>query len=237
MKKVKIAVLLLGIVMIALWLWTTQQMQIRNVILAAVFFWVSFAIHRGAHEIGHLIGGAVSGHKLLLLQLGPVGIRCSRPGKVQICFQNSKEGQCVMLPTRVKPLRYKAYHAGGVVANVVVVMGAVVLMTVGHQLIKLLALTLLVSGCMKLVGNCWPHIEKDSPNDGYILRLLKNDPEVQHDYLTYITLYAALFWGEMVCAEDYSYDRHTTEGKRLLFYEEIQTLRNVLRDASISTPE
>lgn len=129
------------------------------------------------------------------------------------------------------------YHAGGVVANVVVVMGAVVLMTVGHQLIKLLALTLLVSGCMKLVGNCWPHIEKDSPNDGYILRLLKNDPEVQHDYLTYITLYAALFWGEMVCAEDYSYGRHTTEEKRLLFYEEIQTLLNVLRDASISTPE
>lgn len=142
-----------------------------------------------------------------------------------------------MLPTRVKPLRYKAYHAGGIVANVVVVMGAVVLMTVDRQLIKLLAITLLVSGCMKLVGNCWPHLEKDSPNDGYILMLLKNDPAVQRDYLTYITLYAALFWGEMVCAEDYSYDRHATEKKRLLFYEEIQRLQNVSRNASISVPE
>lgn len=81
----------------------------------------------------------------------------------------------------------------------------------------------------EIVSNCLPCLNKGIPNDGFIVKLLNRNTEVQKDYVIYLTLYAALFWGEDILVSDYEYQRTTAVNEdELLYYRGIQELLSTI---------
>ena len=61
------------------------------------------------------------------------------------------------------------------------------------------------------------------------MKLLKKNTFVQRDYAKYLSLYAALFWNEKICVEDYKYEREeVSDTSEMLYYNGIQDLLNDL---------
>lgn len=177
------------------------------------------------HEVGHYIGGKLSGYQLVFLQIGPGNLIGSRAGKLSFAIRKTKGAQCVMLPPDKNPIRYRAYNLGGIVCNAVIMIGAFGLLFLKSHYATLILIELFYAGALKVVGNLFPRFHNGTPNDGYILKLLKGKPSVQRDYAKYLALYAAMFWEESVCVEDCFYEREPVENEEeLLYYNATQEL-------------
>ena len=74
MKMIKVILALITIMVIVAFLYSTNHLNSTFCGLAIVFYSISLLIHLIAHECGHLIGGIISGYKLLYFQVGPFRI-------------------------------------------------------------------------------------------------------------------------------------------------------------------
>lgn len=130
-----------------------------------------------------------------------------------------------MLPPKTADIRYKAYNLGGICANAFIPIISLPLLLFNSFYATLFFVQLLFIGIIKIIINLFPNINHDVPNDGYILRLLKNNAAVQKDYLHYLSLYAALFRNENICPNEYLYVREPTKNDaELLYYNGIRNL-------------
>ena len=96
---------------------------------------------------------------------------------------------------------------------------------------SLLLIELLCVGMQKVLLNAIPHKMNSIPNDGYIVKLLKNNNAVQKDYAMYLRLYGSLFLNEEdVSLQDYIYEREISINiDEMLYYNEIQNILNSLK--------
>ena len=225
MKISKIIISIIGIAASVAFLYFCWELTFLTVILAIALFCVLSTFQGAMHEVGHYVGGRVSGYKLVFLKIGPVVLKANRKGRLSISVQRKMGGQCVMLPKEREVIRYRAYNVGGIVANIIVTLGASALLFVDSDLVTLIFIELAFAGVLKIVSNLIPQMHDSYPTDGYILKLLKKRPLVQRDYAKYLSLYASMFWDEEICIDDYRYDREETDAEEeLLYYEGIQDL-------------
>ena len=199
-------------------LYTEESLSFVTIVLVVILVSVSSAIHLSVHECGHLVGGLISGYKLVCLQIGPINLVADRSKKLSLSMKNTRGGQCIMLPPKSAVVHYKAYNLGGVYTNVFVSAIGSILLLADSFYVTLFFIQLLFIGLIKIITNLFPHIDHSIPNDGYVVKLLNRDPKIQEDYIAYLSLYAALFWNESVCRDEYSYSRESTKNDEDLFY-------------------
>lgn len=225
MKSIKIILFSLYIVLNFITLYLEMKLSFFTIGIVLVLLSFSSAIHLFAHECGHLIGGLASGYKLVYLQVGPINLEVDKLKKISFSLQHTHGGLCIMFPPKTADIRYKAYNLGGICANAFISIISLPLLLFNSFYATLFFVQLLFIGIIKIITNLFPNINHDVPNDGYILRLLKNNAAVQKDYLHYLSLYAALFRNENICPNEYLYVREPTKNDaELLYYNGIQNL-------------
>lgn len=236
MKFWKFSILATCLVTNMVYLYLVWEISILTVALALVLFYLSFIIQGAFHEVGHFVGGKISGHKLVVLQIGRGNLTGNRQGKLSFSFRKTRGGQCIMLPSDSCPVKYIAYNVGGVVLNGVLALMSATLLFINSHITTLIFIGLAFSGFFKAISNLVPSISNGVPTDGYILKLLKKNPLVQKDYVKYLSLYSALFWGEKIRKEDYIYEREVTNNaSEMLYYNGIQDLLSDLSEDEIES--
>lgn len=223
MKTLKAVLTLLNIAATIVFLWLKGRFSGMDIVIAVGLFLLASAIHLVAHEGGHFIGGAVSGYKLLRLQLGPLNIVKNVHNQFQIFWKSALSGQCIMIPKQSHTVRFKAYNLGGVFANILFTLLSFGLLFLDSFYMTLFFVELLCVGVHKALINAIPHKTNSMPNDGYVVKLLKKDEAIQKDYAMYLMLYEKLFWNEPIDPQDYTYKRKApADADDLLYYNEIQ---------------
>ncbi|MCC8130380.1 MAG: hypothetical protein LIO72_01315 [Ruminococcus sp.] len=230
MKPLKAFLTLFSIVVIIAYLHFEESLTASGIVVAVVLYCLSYAVHLLAHECGHLIGGKISGYKLLRLQLGPVNIVRNQKGKLSLKWKSQLSGQCIMVPKKTESVRFKAYNLGGAMANINVSVLSLALLPFDSFYSTLLFIELLLIGIQKSLVNLIPHKSNSVPNDGYIVGLLNHNEVIQGDYAVYLTLYAKLLSGEEINIEEYTYERIMAGDDEMLYYNEIQ---NILKELSL----
>ena len=236
MKFWKITILAMCFATNTVFLHFRWEVSFFTVSLALVSFYLSLVAQGGLHEVGHYIGGKMSRHKLVLLQIGWVRLTCNRSGRHFFSFNKARCSQCIMLPSGKNPVRYKLYNAGGIIFNVLGTLSAFALLLVDSPIAALLLIEAVFAGGFKIVANLLPSIDDGVPTDGYVLRLLKKNPLIQKDYVKYLSLYAALFWEEKIRVADYNYERDVPNNAcELLYYNGIRDLLKELSDGEVDS--
>ena len=182
------------------------------------------------HEVGHFIGGLLSGYKLIVLQIGRANLIGSRSGDYKLEIKMTKGGQCIMLPPDREPVRYVAYNIGGIIMNLAITIASTILLLFNSNVATLVFLEFLLSGIFKIVSNSVPNMVNGIPTDGYIIKLLKGRPLIQGDYQKYLSLYAKIYWEEDISVDDYVYARKEENTDDLLYYEGINDLLNDIQN-------
>ena len=225
MNSIKAIFFSLNIVLNFLILYLETKLSFSSIIITLALMYIAAAVHLLAHECGHLIGGLASGYKFVYLQIGPMNLETDRFKKLSFSLQHTHGGQCIMLPIKTNPIRYKAYNIGGIYANVFITIVSTLLLFFDSFYTTLFFIQLLFIGIIKIIANSIPCINHDIPNDGYILKLLRNNTAVQKDYFLYLSLYTSIFWNEYICPSKYSYTREPVKSNdELLYYNGIQDL-------------
>ena len=226
MRGLKVCIALLNIAVTVAFLYFENRLSPAAMGIAVLFFTLSSALHLTAHECGHLVGGAVSGYKLLCLQLGPLNI-VSKKGKFVLVWKMSFDGQCVMIPEHTDPVRFMSYNIGGVIANALIAVLSFTALITGSFRSRLLFIELIFVGIQKILLNTIPHNTGSVPNAGYIVRLLKGNTAVQKDYAMYLRLYGKLFSAEDIKVQDFMYEREEPGNEEeMLYYNEIMDILN-----------
>ncbi len=225
MKTAKIILILFGVAANIAFLYLNDKLGLFSVVLTLIFFSIASAIHLALHECGHLIGGFVSGYKLVCVQIGPITVTTDRANMVSLSIKSTRGGQCIMVPRAGKPLHFIAYNLGGVIANAAVCVAGGLILWSHSFYATLFFMELIFAGLLKVAANLIPCLIRSIPNDGYVVKLLSHNPAVQRDYAIYLSLYAALFWGENVIPSDYVYQRNAALNRdELIYYNGIQEL-------------
>lgn len=230
MRPIKLFVLLTCIITNIAFLHFEWEISFLTVLLSVFIAIFAWPMQSAMHEIGHLIGGKISGHKLVVLQIGQGNIISSSDGRISFEARRTRGAQCVMLPKEETPLRYRAYNAGGYVANAVVLILSSALLLFRSNIATLVFIEIFFAGCFGVLSNALPRLYGGVPNDGYVLKMLKNNPAVQNDYVKYLQLYSAMFLGEEIDTASFEYEREAVADEtELIYYHGIHDLLNDLR--------
>lgn len=225
MKKVELAFLLCGVCANALYLLGNDLFALGYILLAVFLWFGTAAIHLAVHELGHLVGGLMSGYSLVFFSVGGVRLSYRKKKKISISIGKSRGGQCVMEPRKPEKRRYLLYNLGGAAANLLLTLAAGALLLIGLHSTNLLFINLAVVGMQKIVINCIPRIANGVPNDAYVIKLLSRNPYTQKDYCMYLKLFAAYYRENPVDSSDYMYDRPLDVAENeLLYYREMQSI-------------
>ena len=230
MKMIKVILALITIMVIVAFLYSTNHLNSTFCGLAIVFYSISLLIHLIAHECGHLIGGIISGYKLLYFQVGPFRIFFDE-GKMGFSWEKSLVGQCVMVPYQRYPLKFKAYNLGGIYANLTIIILCSALWSFHSFWSSLLFLEIFLVGTKKILINAIPYKSHSVVNDGYTVMLLKKGDAVQKDYAMYLNLYSKILLNKPIIRKQYIYERENyTDRDELLYYTEIQDMLKSYRE-------
>ncbi len=231
MKVIRIVTLILCAACNACFLLFAWELTFGSVLSAILFFGVASAVQTVAHELGHLIGGKLSGYRFVFMQLGVFNLISDKAGGLRLSLEKGRGGQCVMVPKAIGAVQYKLYHFGGILANLLLVLPALSLLMLPSPCAKLFFINFLFASGLKIGSNWVPNRIGNLPNDGYTLKLLKGNPLVQGDHAVYLRLYAAWLWGEDVHKEDYAYLQELSRNEEeSLYYHEIKELLNELSE-------
>lgn len=179
------------------------------------------------HETGHLLGGKMSGYRLLFLRLGPFLLERDAGGRLRASFGKWRGWQCAMVPGRAEgggDCPYRLYNFGGILTDLLAcALGLAGCLIEGMGTWKgLFFLQLLWAGLPRVYWNGMPKLREGVPTDGYILRLLAREPAARRDYAAYLQVYALCCQGIPFDARAYGYVGDP-EGNRL-FYDALQEL-------------
>lgn len=225
MKVFKAILSLLSVAIIVVFLYSENRLSWSFGGIALLFYLLCSAVHLVAHESGHFIGGAMSGYKLLLLQLGPINIIASKNNSPQILWKWIIGGQCIMLPNHLENVHFKTYNMGGIVANAILMAFSIMLLQLDSFWTSLLFIEFICVGVKKISINAVPHKTNLIPNDGYVIKSLSKNKAVQQDYAFYLRLYGKLFLKEEIVVSDFKYEREITGNENeMMYYNEIQDI-------------
>lgn len=144
--------------------------------------------HIGLHELGHLIGGLLSGYSFSSFRLGSIMIM-KESGKLRLRRFSipGTGGQCLMIPPQPVEgkIPFVRYGLGGVLMNTVVAVLALILWlildkgTIGSVLLMMTALF----GAILAISNGLPVRMGQVDNDGCNVRTLKKSSGAMAHYI------------------------------------------------------
>lgn len=175
---------------------------------------VGFLANTILHELGHMIGGLLTGYKFLSFRIFKYTIVKDGDGLHWKQFDISgTAGQCLMIPPSVdddEQLPYFWYNAGGVTANLLVVLlcaaliGALDLSAIPFCL----CMMFLATGLYMLVLNAIPMSPGGTPNDGKNILVLWRHPAQRGCFSRMMNVVAEQSFGKRLkeLPEDYFVD-------------------------------
>ena len=172
---------------------------VMNLLLALVILCLMSIVATAVHECGHLIGGILTRHRLVLFRVFHLCVKKDE-NRWNVYFWSVKQmkripeagwaaGQCLMIPDKKKP-SYTLYQMGGLLMNLVT--GAVALYMVYAQLKRwelpfLLLYAYSVCCVCKLLKNGVPVYVKRYPmNDIATQAALEMSADTRTDYYQYM---------------------------------------------------
>lgn len=144
--------------------------------------------HVALHELGHLIGGLISGYGFSSYRLGSL-VLMKENGKFRLRRFSvpGTAGQCLMIPP--KPVEGKIpfvrYGLGGVAANAVVTVIALILWLIlsKDSMFSVVLMMTALFGAVLALSNGLPIRMGHVDNDGCNVRTLKKHPEAMTHYI------------------------------------------------------
>lgn len=196
-----------------------------SMLMFIFFYGVGTAIHLALHEIGHFMGGKLSGYELVYFALGSFIVSKGSKGRLEFDLVKRKGGQCIMCPTAIDNKKYVLYNLGGIIVNVLLVLVGIKVYIHSSGIIRLFFLQFIFAGIPKIVLNSVPSMFNGLPNDAFIIRLLYFSELAKRDYNIYLILFADLYYNREMKNYAYHYQRKL-EGKydSLIYYNEIQQI-------------
>lgn len=168
------------------------DLTLEDLVEGILFMVISFVGCGFIHELGHLIGGKLTGYHFLLFRLGSVALYRNHEGKFSLKKYGipGTIGQCLLLPPRGVPFRdveIDWYLLAGGVANFVAALFACIYFIIFPELWKYILTFILISiffGGINLVplkvgGIC---------NDGYTRKLCYSDPQAHEALMTQLSV-------------------------------------------------
>lgn len=198
-----------------------------NYIIFSIFFYlISSQVHLCLHEIGHFIGGYLTGYKLLYLHILIFGVEKQRIGNYRFSINKFIEGKCVMIPCMNTngEIPYLWYNSGGLIVNLMFGVISLILSFIYSGLLSNFFLQMAFAGFFKFSVNIIPD-KKHNLTDGYVLITLYKNPNVRSDYYKYLHLFAKYYLNEKIQLSDYTYARESRDKTdELIFYLEIKKI-------------
>lgn len=177
-------------------LYNRVNLNITNIMTCIVLVFLSNFVQSYLHEFGHLIGGIMSGYKLLQLRLTPIIISKTKKGKYKFEFGFFKFNQCIMVPHKSE--RYFCYNAFGIILNILISVILMVLYLICYKTFSdiqiILYLTLIVVGINKTISNALPAVRHGYPNDMKILLIISKSQLAKKHYFMYLSTYEKSFY-------------------------------------------
>lgn len=224
MKKVEMAFLFCGICVNILYLADNDILKLEFILISVVLWLVASALQVAIHEIGHLVGGLISGYTLVFFSIGAVKLSYIKK-RFSITIGKSRGGQCVMEPRNPETSHYFCYNLGGIFANLLFSFAAGGLLLIDSHIANLLFINLLCVGAQKIVMNSIPNFVNGAPSDAFVIKLLSNNRDTQRDYCMYLNLYASYYREDSIDCKNYEYYRPLDVAENeLLYYREIQSI-------------
>lgn len=234
MKIVELVFLLCGVCVNTLYL-IGNELFMPGYILLAVVLWLSAsALHLAIHEIGHLVGGLISGYNLVFFSIGSVKLSYSQKKKFTVSIGKSHGGQCIMEPRNTEICHYLCYNLGGVFANLLLALAAGGLLLFDLHCANLLFINIVCVGTQKIFMNSIPSNKNGAPNDAFVVKLLSHNEHTQRDYCMYLKLYASYYREDSIDCKNYEYYRPLDVAENeLLYYHEIQSILTELNQVVV----
>lgn len=184
---------------------------------------LSYLLQVAFHEIGHLLGGLLTGWKLIYLQVFHLVFTKGKGNFVQKVPSTSC--QCIMYPKSLKSKTH-LYTLGGLILNLMItVLGFNCMMVAGnHPFRFILSMSFFASGIALLIVNGIPHINLIC-NDMACYLLMKDNESIMRSHNTQFLIAKELAKGK-------SYSEISSELFDTIPYTEINdiTAYNILLD-------
>ena len=175
-------------------------------------------LHTIIHEMGHLVGGFISGYALLYIKIFPIVIQKKAVGNYEICTSIESGNSCVMTPRRADASSYFIYNAGGVVFNFLFCLASGISIFFASTFHFVVLMQFVFSGIVKIAVNLIPS-HSNIANDGYILKILYCSPAARNDYFNYLSLFSKIYLKIPFDITQYMYKRKMkSDGDSLMFY-------------------
>lgn len=138
----------------------------------AIAFYLAFSLQMPLHELGHLVFGKLSGHKLILFRIGSL-LWIQKDERLQfrrVKFAGSS-GQCLMVPPKTSEgkVPYLLYNLGGIIINfalAIITLGLAIL-TSSIEYLSLFFKLFAAFSMLYVVMNGVPVVAGKRHNDGY----------------------------------------------------------------------
>lgn len=164
------------------------------IIILAVLI-MSFPLHIVLHEVGHLIGGFLSGYEFIMFRLfNTVWIKTEHGISKRKQVVQGILGQALMMPPKdTEEPPFLLYHSSGLLMNLLV---GILFIIIGSQFSNSApALAFYVSAGVSLFL-FFTNVIPMQPNDGYNIREHYRRPETLKELTNMLYLYAGMVKGE-----------------------------------------
>ena len=152
------------------------------------------------HEAGHLIFGLLTGYSFVSYRVGSVAlIRVQNKFKIKRFHIPGTAGQCLMNPPDYKEgeIPYFWYNSGGVIINLIASMICLVVVAQSNSspYIQSLWLGFALVGFILAITNGIPQKIEGMPNDGYNIKMIKEDEQSKYAFFVQLRVNALLSEG------------------------------------------
>ena len=169
--------------------------QLFDILILVAAFILSLPIHVILHEVGHLIGGKLSGYDFIMFRLfNTIWIKTDDGISRRRQVVQGILGQALMAPPEDEENPpFLIYHLGGVIVNLLT---AILLLIIANTLTSSLLQMILVVSAFSALLLFVLNIVPMKPNDGYnIVHQIKN-PEATTEMTNVLRLYAEMVKGK-----------------------------------------
>ena len=191
-----------------------EDIDLYELLLILLAFFLSLPLHIILHEAGHLLGGLLSGYNFIMFRLfNTVWIKTDEGISKRRQQVQGILGQALMMPPEDKDNPpFLLYHSSGFLVNLLT---GVLLIVLGNMIsnstVSLILYAVAGSALLLFLMNCIPM----QPNDGYnIVEQIKR-PETTTELTSILRLY-----GEMVRGTSF------TELQKYIHLDEIESIEN-----------
>lgn len=167
------------------------------VVLYIIIVIATVPFHVLMHELGHFIGGLFSDYHFLSLHFFALGLKKSKEDKFQIFLDGEIYSQCVMIPNKSKKKKFLLYNLSGIIANVLVSIIALYLLSLDNSYVLFLGKMLILSGIAIVTTNAIP-VNHKMPNDMRIVMWLIKSRNMRSDYFRYLEKYEIYFYSDIL---------------------------------------